>query len=307
MKNTITFSFLVVLFLITNICFSQNTIYIRLKQGDERGQESPVFEYYPNMNFNYHKDFLGIAWTNDGNVSIARGLIQFYLGQIPQNAQIASAKLSLYANPDPTNPNHYGPNSATLRRITTPWHETNVTWVTRPEYTIVNEVHLSTSEYYYQDYVDINVKNLVQDMVSNPTSSYGFMLTLDTEIPYRSLNFASSMCLDSTRRPKLVVTYNTVGITSNNNIVPGEYNLYQCYPNPFNPVTNIKYDIPRSSFVTLKVYDIRGNEVATLVNNNQNAGQYIADFNGKNISSGVYYYKITAGSYSSTQKMILIK
>lgn len=88
---------------------------------------------------------------------------------------------------------------------------------------------------------------------------------------------------------------------------PNNYNLAQNYPNPFNPVTTIKYSIPESGNVSLKVYDILGNEVATLVNVEKARGIHSVTFNAGNLSSGVYFYKIQAGSYSSTRKMMLLK
>ncbi|MCW9065142.1 MAG: T9SS type A sorting domain-containing protein [Ignavibacteriaceae bacterium] len=91
------------------------------------------------------------------------------------------------------------------------------------------------------------------------------------------------------------------------NEIPTEYSLEQNYPNPFNPSTKIEYRIPEVSFVLLKVYDILGNEVATIVNQEQAAGVYRADFSGINLTSGTYFYKIQVGSFIETKKMILIK
>jgi len=99
---------------------------------------------------------------------------------------------------------------------------------------------------------------------------------------------------------------------------PTEYNLAQNYPNPFNPVTKIRYSIPTSpqsspsqgedvGIVTLRVYDILGSEVATLVNEQKPAGNYEVDFNANQFSSGVYIYRIKAGDYVNSKKMILLK
>ncbi len=85
------------------------------------------------------------------------------------------------------------------------------------------------------------------------------------------------------------------------------FQLNQNYPNPFNPVTVIKYSIPLRSFVTVKVFNILGKEIASLVNETKNAGEYSVEFNGSNLSSGVYFYRITAGKYSDLKKMILLK
>ncbi|HEY9165992.1 MAG TPA: T9SS type A sorting domain-containing protein [Candidatus Kryptonia bacterium] len=89
--------------------------------------------------------------------------------------------------------------------------------------------------------------------------------------------------------------------------VPKSYQLYPNYPNPFNPSTMISYDIPANNFVTLKIYDILGREVQTLVNQKQIAGKYGVRFDASRLASGIYFYRMVAGSYVSTRKMILIK
>ena len=89
--------------------------------------------------------------------------------------------------------------------------------------------------------------------------------------------------------------------------LPTEYTLYQNYPNPFNPSTKISYQLPKSSFVTLKVYDIIGREISTLVNEQQNAGQYEVAFDGSKLASGEYLYRIQAGDFISIKKLVLLK
>ncbi|MDH3267823.1 MAG: T9SS type A sorting domain-containing protein [Ignavibacteria bacterium] len=89
--------------------------------------------------------------------------------------------------------------------------------------------------------------------------------------------------------------------------LPTDYTLSQNYPNPFNPSTNIEYSIPEASFVQLKVYDILGNEVATLVNEEQSVGTYRADFASNGLASGLYIARITAGNYTNSIKMTLMK
>jgi hypothetical protein len=88
---------------------------------------------------------------------------------------------------------------------------------------------------------------------------------------------------------------------------PNEYELSQNYPNPFNPSTQIKYAIPQNGFVSLKVFDLLGREVCSLVNEYKEAGYYNTIFNGSNLSSGMYFYKLTCGNYTEVKKMILIK
>lgn len=93
----------------------------------------------------------------------------------------------------------------------------------------------------------------------------------------------------------------------NTKVIPDAFVLQQNYPNPFNPSTTIKYSIPTSEFVTLKVYDILGNEIATLVDEEKPAGSYEVNFQASNLSSGIYFYALQAGSYTQTKKMILMK
>jgi len=104
---------------------------------------------------------------------------------------------------------------------------------------------------------------------------------------------------------KLVRIDTTVGV--NDFSVPENFQLYQNYPNPFNPSTSIKFEISELSFVTLKVYDVLGNEVAILVNEEKPSGIYSAEFKATGMSSGIYFYKLQAGGFVSTKKMILTK
>lgn len=89
--------------------------------------------------------------------------------------------------------------------------------------------------------------------------------------------------------------------------LPNDFTLKQNYPNPFNPSTKIEYSIPEASFVQLKVYDILGNEVVTLVNEEQSAGTYRADFTGQNLASGLYIAELIAGNFKKTIKMTLLR
>ncbi len=99
----------------------------------------------------------------------------------------------------------------------------------------------------------------------------------------------------------------TTEATPSANAIASEYRLEQNYPNPFNPSTSISYSIPEAGLVTLSVFDLNGREVAQLVNRSQSAGSYSVDFNGESLSSGIYYYRLTANSFTATHKMVLMK
>ncbi len=97
------------------------------------------------------------------------------------------------------------------------------------------------------------------------------------------------------------------GVNQVNNTVPEVYSLSQNYPNPFNPSTNIKFAIPQAGNVKMVVFDVLGREVVTLVNEFRQAGNYVVDFNASALSSGVYFYRIDAGNFTQTKKMLLVK
>lgn len=104
---------------------------------------------------------------------------------------------------------------------------------------------------------------------------------------------------------KTIVVITSTGI--NNTTTPVNFSLSQNYPNPFNPLTRIKYSVAKTSLVKLTVYDVTGNKIAVPVNQRQEAGNYAIDFDGSELSSGTYFYKIEAGDFSFVKKMFLIK
>ncbi len=107
-------------------------------------------------------------------------------------------------------------------------------------------------------------------------------------------------------------TYSLIGVQQISNKVPLSFELFQNFPNPFNPKTKIKFSLPKEGFtggmdVSIKVYDILGREVAVLVNEKLYPGTYETEFEGINLSSGVYFCRISAGDFSQSKKMVLLK
>ncbi|MFI5211794.1 MAG: T9SS type A sorting domain-containing protein, partial [Ignavibacteria bacterium] len=98
-----------------------------------------------------------------------------------------------------------------------------------------------------------------------------------------------------------------IGIEPISGEIPVNYRLSQNYPNPFNPATKISFSIPNSEFVQLSVFDILGREVSVILSQNLKAGSYAADFNASSLTSGIYFYRLTAGNYTETRKMTLVK
>ena len=106
---------------------------------------------------------------------------------------------------------------------------------------------------------------------------------------------------------KIADTLNVLTGVNGNLSIPESFSMSQNYPNPFNPATNIKYSIPQNTFVRIAIFDVLGREVSAPVNEFKQAGNYEVNFNASDLCSGIYYYKINAGSFTDTKKMILIK
>jgi len=96
-------------------------------------------------------------------------------------------------------------------------------------------------------------------------------------------------------------------VESDGKVAVYDFSLAQNYPNPFNPSTVIRYSVSSAQLVTLKIYDVLGREVATLVNEEKPSGNYEVEFNASKFSSGIYFYTLTAGEYTNTKKMILLR
>ncbi|MEJ2616288.1 MAG: T9SS type A sorting domain-containing protein, partial [Ignavibacteriaceae bacterium] len=105
---------------------------------------------------------------------------------------------------------------------------------------------------------------------------------------------------------KVIKTTQTA-VENSNADLPKTFALFANYPNPFNPITTIKYSMSKESFVTINVYDIVGREIANLVNDRKSAGNYSVKFYARNLPSGVYFYRMQAGSFVSTKKFVLLK
>lgn len=171
------------------------------KDASIRSTDQLPYGDYPNL--------MAYAWTLQGQTNVIRFLIEFDLSDIPANAIVEEAKLSLYAstNLSEQHSTWSGSNQATIQRITTTWDEASVTWLTQPQTSADYQVALPASTAADQDYIDIDVRSLIQYMVMSPDNSHGLMVKLDDETPFRGLSFASSDHDDATRHPKLVIKY----------------------------------------------------------------------------------------------------
>lgn len=148
---------------------------------------------------------------------------------------------------------------------------------------------------------------VIYDGITN-NDDWGTKLVLDK---FYNLYVAGTTTSSTTSMDYITLEYSQLtGILSNTNELTENFKLSQNYPNPFNPTTNIHFSIPSArvvQYVTLKVYDILGREIATLINEKLKPGNYDVEFDGSNLPSGVYYYQLETGNYIETRKMALIK
>lgn len=151
-----------------------------------------------------------LYWTNNGIPVESRALLKFDFSSIPSDATIVSAKLSLYAITNPLNGDQvhsdYGSDNAVyIRRITADWNTATLNWTNQPGTTPTNQVVLPATSNSYQNYIDLNVTDLVQDLVTS--GNYGMMLQLKNLSLYNIQNFGSSKYADATKHPKLIIEY----------------------------------------------------------------------------------------------------
>ena len=189
----------------------------------------------------------------------------------------------------------------------------NVITTVKPE--IIND-KISVSFTYFQtnnsnDYLEIHDGSSITDPLlgtysgtTNPGTKTS--TASDGSLTFKFISDANNY-VGSGWGAVLTTVPGPTGITDEQNKIPSEYSLNQNYPNPFNPTTTIKYSIPKTSNVELKVFDILGSEVAELVNEEKPAGNYTVNFNASRLPSGIYFYRIEAGKFTTTKKLILLK
>ena len=136
--------------------------------------------------------------------------------------------------------------------------------------------------------------------LNSSSTSFTYVVTTAGQYSYQC-NFHFSMGMVGT------ITVNPNGIVPISGTVPEKFMLYQNFPNPFNPSTNIKFDIAHKTNVVIEIFDITGGKVTTLANTSLDAGSYSVDWDASANSSGLYFYRITTDQYSATRKMILVK
>ncbi len=196
-----------ILFLSFFQSFSQDYDTLFLKPGPDEGKDVLIRSVYPNTNEGDHFDFMSMAGTISSIPFINRSLIEFDFGDIPDLAIIVEAKLSFFYSEQTGGPGHQGENESYLLKITEEWDEHTVTWVTQPAVSFDNPVYLPASLYQFQNYLDLDVTELITDLFNFPDLYHGFSIRLINEEPYRTMTFSSSDQLNPDRWPELEVIY----------------------------------------------------------------------------------------------------
>ncbi|HUX55281.1 MAG TPA: DNRLRE domain-containing protein [Williamwhitmania sp.] len=188
---------------------------LTIQPGPNEGTDAFIENWdvanYPNRNWGDCIAFTAVAWTGHGDPQTVRSLISFNLTNIPKKAKIRRATLSLYAVSTPQiGAGHStlgGPNDFVLNKIISPWDENSVTWNTQPQITSKYEVILPASQFDNQDYLNIDITDMVQEMIKTPSKNFGLMIRLLNENNYRRVIFGSSDNPNSQKRPKLVIEF----------------------------------------------------------------------------------------------------
>lgn len=276
------------------------------RANENNGKDAYLSSSAPAVNYGNHEELAGDAWTCAGNPCFGRGLIYFDISAIPSNAIVQSAALSLYANPAPLNGNGIamqGGNQAELMRVTSPWLESTVTWNNAPSYTTQNKVIIPQSTSSFQDYPNMDVTVLVQDMVSNPSNSYGFFLKLVNEVFYSSMIFASTDYPNSNKHPSLEICYFLpTGIDQ----LAVANSRVDVYPNPFSSILNFEFQLKESSDITVFITDVTGRRLYSKDYPQLSSGRQAlsANLESSGLTAGIYILNVVGNNFHATEKLI---
>lgn len=287
-----------------------------LQPNGAAGKDAELFSCIPcgysTQNFGNIAENCAIAWTKNNADHKIRSLIQFDLSTIPINATIMSATLSLYWAPGSDEGNHFGffgSNKAWLQRVTSSWQENTVTWNNQPTTTTTNRISVAGSTSGTQNNPNINIRLLVQDMVNDPTHSFGFMLKLQSETVYKKLVFASSDHANPALRPKLVVVYTThangpVGEASGLKEAAPATQILRVFPNPAKESMSISINSASDDQAYVSIYDLAGKEMVDQVYQ-LTEGKNQFSFETAGWTRGLYMVIVKTGGEMITEKLLL--
>ncbi len=184
---------------------------INLQPDGVIGKDALFGSIVPDTNYGAADRLQLYSWTNSGTLNTIRDALDFDISAIPEGAIIDSAYISLYFTPNsPYGDGHQGETGFIIQRITSDWEESTVTWNNQPSATTTNQVLVEGAIIPTQDFTDINITQLIQDYCLDMDNSFGLLLKLQDEDPYKSLLLASSDYLNEQLRPKLNIYYTVI-------------------------------------------------------------------------------------------------
>lgn len=267
----------------------------------------------PDMSFGNNPSYLSpdsnstdlgsVQWTCGGSPCELRSVLKFDLSAIPAGSIVQYASLSLFSNPQQNNGNPalgpmYGSNnSSELLKITTPWDQASLSWNNQPNTTQLDVVTLNQSTSAYQDYMNIDVTNVVQSWINQPSANYGWMMKLITSSYYNSMIFCSSNFSDTTRHPFLEICLNTVGI-----VELGNQNPFLVAPTIFDNAFSIHYNGKRTTKTEVHIFDMLGKmhlSETRILNEKE-----VFTFHTERFSPGVYIVKVMDSGHVYSFKII---
>ena len=276
--------FILTLFSFTDV-YSQNPEYtLTAKNFNRQAADSLTFEIY-------------IHHTNSGSVNqfqYAAGQFFFLFNPAIANGGTLTYKIigsGLPQNQQPRNPT-VSNNELRLAGNATVGQGNGYILSSVAPGTMVVKMSLKTSASSFAPGVNLDLQWKNAPGPGFFTRIYAYVNMLNTEVTIPANHF---------------IDIATVSINQISQIIPAKYELNQNYPNPFNPSTNINFSIPKSGFVSLKIFDISGKEIGNLINENLTPGVYEYKFNAANLSSGVYFYILRSGQFTQIRRMMLLK
>lgn len=272
---------------------------ITFKPNSDKGKDAALWSYDEGINHGDRESLSAYTWTHNNYLSLKRAFVEFDLSVIPENSTIINANLSLFYNP--TDPHesfdfHTGENEIYIQRIISPWNEHTIVWDNQPNTTTVNYVTVPPSTSPSQNYLNINVSELVKDMIDSNSESHGFMIRMADEINYyKSVLFASSEHSDAALHPELRVCYilhNSVPEVPQNNFG------FKIYPNPAGQIVTI--ELNRDIKLSLEIINSQGQMVRRISNI-----QLIETIDISSLVGGTYIVRLVNKDIVAIKKLVV--
>jgi len=286
---------------ISAIIYAQTTITLQPGAADGKDAILHSLPSHANQSLGDNNQFPAGAQTAGGDPFVEKSVVEFDLSGIPTGTIINSATLSLYAWGENSGQGPHntlsGTNECWLERITESWDEHTVTWNNQPASTATNRITVPESSSPDQDYPNIDVTTLIQDILDNPTTSFGLIMRPKIETHWRQLNFCSSDHADPALHPKLVICYNnssSITETTGNDVG------FIVYPNPASSAISVEIDNDHPEDHTIEIINPIGMKI-NIINN----PDHFETIDISNYSKGLYFIRLIEGSKVWTKKLVI--